>query len=203
MRRAAAACAAAWLGVSGCTQRPSAQDDADVTLQKLKQLQAAAGKQPPRLPAPSAPSDTLAQLSALGAEDPAPRPRALPASNPTAYAGTVALKLVELSTTRRVAAGRLRLVTADTFLLVKLLAQNVGKAAQGVDLASAQLVTPEGKVSLAPDVQRAVGTQPLQPQLEPGGEEVRAEWTLAFELPPALLGKGLALELGGARIPLE
>jgi len=201
VRRAAAACAAAWLGLGACADRTSAQDDADITLQKLKQLQAA-GKLPPRDP-PASPNEKLAALSTQGAAVLAPSPRALPANNPTAYVGTVAVKLTGLSTTRRVAAGRLQLMTEETFLLVKLLAQNVGKAGQGVDLSAAELVTPEGKLGLARDVQRAAGTTDLHPQLEPGGEEVRAEWTLAFELSPALLGTGLSLELGGVRIPLE
>ncbi len=199
----AAACAALWLWASGCAQRPSAQQEADATVEKLKQLKAAAPLPAPQGTAPDTARERLAKLAAGRDGEAGPRTRPLPASNPTAYAGTVAVKLAGLSTTRRVEAGRLQLLTEDTFLLVTLLAQNVGKAPQGVDLASAVLVTPEGRLGLARDVQRAVGTHGLQPQLQPGGEEVRAEWTLAFELSPALLGKGLSLEVGGATVPLE
>jgi len=202
VRWTAALGAAAWLCACGCTQRPAAHEDADATLQKLKQLQAA-GTLPAREPAGQSPNEKLARISALGAEGQWPRPRPLPAGNPTVHVGTVAVKLVELSTAQRVSAGKLQLVTGDTFLLVKLLAQNVGKTAQTVDLSTAALETPDGKVGIARDVQRAVGMANLFPRLEPGGEEVRVEWTLAFELSAALLGKGLALELGGVRVPLE
>jgi hypothetical protein len=202
VRRTAVLGVAAWLCAGGCAERAAPQEDADATVQKLKQLQAA-GTLPPREPARQSPNEKLAQVSAHGAEGQGPRPRPLPASNPTAYVGTVAVKLVEVSTAQRVAAGKLQLVTGDTFLLVKLLAQNVGKAGQSVDLAAATLSTADGAVGLARDVQRAVGGAELSPRLEPGGEEDRQEWTLAFELSPALLGRGLALKLGGTTVPLE
>jgi hypothetical protein len=116
----------------------------------------------------------------------------------------VALKVVKLSTAAHVGSGRVQLVTDESFLLVTLLAQNVGKQPAEVDPTTAQLVLPSGaRAAPAPDAQRLVGTVPGVRTLQPGGEEVREEWVLAFEVPEAALAPGLALALGEARIPLR
>ncbi|MEN9799972.1 MAG: hypothetical protein RL653_3669, partial [Pseudomonadota bacterium] len=157
---------------------------------------------PPR-PEEEDPNARLTERAARGAGH-APKTLPLPPDNPTAWAGTVALKVVKLSTAAHVGSGRVQLVTDESFLLVTLLAQNVGKQPAEVDPTTAQLVLPSGaRAAPAPDAQRLVGTVPGVRTLQPGGEEVREEWVLAFEVPEAALAPGLALALGEARIPLR
>jgi hypothetical protein len=200
--RSAAACVA---GVGGlllaCSRPTPVEPPLDATAQKLKALAEA----PPPRPRPVE-EDPHARLTERATREDATAPRSLPLPhpNPTAWAGGVALKLTKLSTEQRISGGKLQLVTDETFLLVTLLAQNVGQGVAEMDLATARLALPTGaEVSPTPDVQRLVGTVPSLRSLAPGGEEVRQEWVLAFEVPDKTLVPGLTLKVGGASLPLR
>lgn len=199
--RAVAACAGCLGGLLlACSQPAPVEPRLDATALKLKELAEA----PPPTPRPAEedPNARLAERATRG-QGRAPRPLPVPADNPTAWTGGVALKLVKLSAAPRLGTGKVQLVTDGSFLLVTLLAQNVGKVAAEVDLSTARLALPPGGTAApVPDAQRLVGTVPSLRSLAPGGDELREEWTLAFELPDSALSPGLALQLGDARIPL-
>lgn len=199
--RAAAACAGCLGGLLlACSQPTPAEPRLDATALKLKEL--AEAHPPPPRPAEEDPNARLAVRATRG-QGRAPRPLPVPANNPTAWSGGVALKLVKLSTAPRLGTGKVQLVTDESFLRVTLLAQNVGKATAEVDLSTARLALPSGGAAApVPDAQRLVGTVPSLRTLLPGGEDLREEWTLVFELPDSALSPGLALQLGEARIPL-
>ena len=198
--RAAAACAGCLGGLLlSCSQPAPAEPPLDATALKLKALAEA----PPPPPRPAT-ADIQERLGARATRD-SDRSRSLPlpADNPTAWAGPVALKLAKLTTASRVGSGKLQLTTDQSFLLVTLLAQDAGKAPAEVELSTARVTWPGGgEASLAPDVQRLLGTSPSLRTLSPGGEEHREEWVLAFELPEAALSPGLVLGVAGAKIPL-
>lgn len=200
--RAAVACVAGMGGLLLACARPAPAEPAlDATAQKLKALAEAPVRPPPR--GDEDPNARLTERTTRGVEaEPSSLP--LPRDNPTAWTGSVALKLVNLSTSAHVRSGRIQLVTDESFLLVTLLAQNVGKQAARVDLSTARLLLPSGAaVRPAPDAQRLVGTVPGARTLEPGGEEVREDWVLVFELPETALTTGLTLSLGDAALRLR
>jgi hypothetical protein len=146
---------------------------------------------PPR-PPPQAedPNARLAEI-ASGA-DASEQKLPLPKDNATVHVGTVAVKLLELSTSRVAGSGKIKLSTADAFLRVHLVSQNVGKAVAPLDFALAQVECGESPYPLAPDVTRVAGTRELK---RAHGVNEREEVTLYFELPPAALIKGCALVL--------
>ena len=176
----------------GCpSQKPSAeQAEEDRTLMKLKQAQGDPGRGPPSR---EAPNEKLADLAAKGSTDEA-GPRPLPAKNETVHLGSVALKLTSVSTSPIVKGGKLSLSTDQLFLIVRLMAQNVGEREQELDLTTSSVKVKDTELSLARDAQRVAGTRELSLKLGPG-ESQRAELILVFEVAPELLGAGMVLSL--------
>jgi hypothetical protein len=179
----------------GCPEKNPGVSKAedDHTLAKLKEAQALGDNvQGPPQPAQD-PNQKLADLAAAGPSEGGPRP--LPAKNETVHLGTVALKLVGLSTAPTVSNGKLTLSTDDTFLLVKVLAQNVGEREQELDFSLAAVKNGKQLESaIARDAQRVGGTKELR-QTFGLGDKQRQELVLIFEVPPDAFGQGLTLSL--------
>ncbi|MBI3184581.1 MAG: hypothetical protein HYZ28_20795 [Myxococcales bacterium] len=182
-----------------CPARESAEDR---LFRKLEEAQRTAPEQG-RAMAPQ--KEKLAQIATGGGR----REGALPllGPNPTVHLGPLAFKLTEIEASQSVSGGKVALSTEDTFLRVRLLAQNVAEAPQTLDLTGARLSGPGGReFSLARDAQRAAGTRELRRSFPPGE---RVELALYFELPSGAVGAGLALVLaapdGGEplRLPLQ
>lgn len=186
-------CAAALL--AGCPDKSTSGDGAaqDRTLMKLKEAKekGPVGVGPPV--AEDEARDKLAKVATGGADDGGPRP--LPANNATVHLGTVAVKLAALETSPMVKGAKLTLSTDQTFLFVRLVAQNVGERAQELELSSATLTTKAGELPLARDAQRVGGTKDLHLKFGPAAEQKSSEMTLIFELPPDALGSGIVLNL--------
>ncbi|MFZ5469784.1 MAG: hypothetical protein ACOZIN_10135 [Myxococcota bacterium] len=180
----------------GCPAGQPAPDD-ERLLRKLKEESerlAAAGTPDP--------NEELARLAARGDRE---RARRLPQANPTVHLGTVAVKLVGVSSSHSISAGKLTLTTEATFLRVTLLAQNVGAGPTTLDFSFTRLEHEGQEVEMAHDAQRAAGTRPLHRTFPP---DERSEIVLFFELPRGERG-GWTLVLpagvggmGDVRIPL-
>lgn len=181
---------------AGCPEKKSgAPSEEERTLQKLKEAQAMGGDvQGPPTPQEN-PNEKLAAIAAQGSSDESGA-RPLPAKNETVHLGTVALKVVGVSTSPIVTGTKLQLTTDQTFLIVRLYAQNVGEREQELDLSMAA-VKGDGELdfALARDAQRVAGTKELRQTFGPAASAQRQELVLIFEVPKGSFGKGLKLVL--------
>ncbi|MFL5320715.1 MAG: hypothetical protein ACJ790_13725 [Myxococcaceae bacterium] len=203
-------CLAALLLLAGCPDKTSGADKAeqDHTLAKLKEAQ----EQQPKngMGGPKAQDEErekLANLAAAGKTDEG-GPRPLPTENPTVHLGTVALKLAGIQTSPIVSSGKLSLSTDQTFLLLKIAAQNVGDKDAQLDLSGATVTSKTGDLPLARDAQHVAGTKDLLLKFAPAKAEDRKDLILIFELPPSDVGSGLSLNLTSptgekVKLPLE
>lgn len=177
--------------LSGCKQEGAGDER---LLQKLsaEKERLAQGGQAAAGPRPTESTDPNAHLAALATEGSPSGRRRLPAQNPTAYVGEVAVKLAQLSTSHRVGSGRVSLASAELFLEVRLLAQNVGADRATVDFSPSRVRACGKEVGLAADAQRLSGTLPLRRDFAP---DDRVELRFWFEVPPDCVGRGLRLLL--------
>lgn len=171
-----------------------AADDRTLAALRAEQARLAQGGAPGRGPPLRPEPDPLAE--AVVAHEPL-RPLSVPAGA-TADLGPVALTVRGLEVSQTVAGPKLSLTTAERFL--KLTLEAKAHALARLDLAGAQLRQGDTTVPLARDAQRAAGGSPLSAELQPGDNR---ELILFFEVPPALISRGLKFVLSGPESRVE
>lgn len=187
----AAPFAALALALAGCPKDEAPPAD-DRLLQKLQAEKDRVEKsgQPARPPvAPVAPEPN--PLAARAAMPDAPK--VLPVVGaPDFSCGKAACRVSSVETSHNVAGEKMSLTSDDYFFKVVVTAQ---VAAGGpVDLSQAKLVSGATEVAIARDAQRLAGTHELSRTLKPGE---KAELTLYFEAPMAIVAPGLKLIVAG------
>lgn len=128
--------------------------------------------------------------------------RPLPSTLKPALLGPLVATLTGAETTQTVSTGKLSLSTSDRFLKVELALYNGGTTPVPLELGRAKVLAGKVESGLAPDVQRAVGTQALHLQVEPGASK---PVTLYFEVSASALTERLTLVLptpDGSTAPL-
>jgi hypothetical protein len=207
---AALLCAAALLG--GCKKEEPAPVE-DRTLAKLREEvdRVNQGGAPSGPPSDNS-TDPNARLAGLatGQEEEEAKTLALPSTNPTVHADTLAVKLTGLESLHSLrGSGKVGLTTEELFLRVQLIAQNVGtdpSQPAHVAFSTARVVDAAGKdYPIAQDAQTLAGTRKLNRTWE---QDQRDSIVLIFEVPPSALAPGLTLLLPTSsgedvRLPLQ
>jgi hypothetical protein len=190
--------ALAVLTAPGCKRsEPPPAEDRALQILKREVEREARGEAVGR--APDAPQDPNAQLAELAARREGPKDLPFPTRASIVRVGALSAKLVGLSATHTIDAGKVQLTSEELFVVVTLTVRNEGAARETFDLSLAQIVDrSDGRYPPASDVQRTAGTRQLRIELEPSAAtRVR----LLFEVPRALVGNGLALLLPAGVAP--
>ncbi|HEX4620051.1 MAG TPA: hypothetical protein VH208_00665 [Myxococcaceae bacterium] len=184
-------CAAA-----GCPKDEPPADDRALRILKAERDRQANGGAPvqPR-PATAPAEDPNARLAEIVSGKEGEKKLPVPANTQTVHVGTLAVKLVDLSTAHTAGGGRVQLSTEQLFLKVHLITQNVGEKPASFDFSYALVEADKHPYPIARDVTRAAGTRDLKHEY---GVNDRQEVDLYFEVPPEALGAGSALVLPAA-----
>jgi hypothetical protein len=177
----------------GCPKEEAPPDDRALRILKAerdREAREGPPAQPPQAPPPA--EDPNAHLAEIVSGDKAEQKLPVPANTQTVHVGTLAVKLVELSTAHTAGSGRIRLSTEQLFLRVHLVTQNVGPQPASFDFSYAQVEGGQHPYPIARDVTRAAGTRELKHTY---AVDERQDVDLYFEVPPEALAAGTALLL--------
>jgi hypothetical protein len=183
-------------GTLGCPKDEAPPDDRALRILRAERDREARGGAPAAAP-PASPQgeDPNARLAEIASGDKGEKKLPVPGNTQTVHGGTLAVKLLDLSTAHTAGSGRIQLSTEQLFLRIHLITQNVGPKPASFDFSYAQVEAGKQPYPIARDVTRAAGTRDLKRSY---GVDERLEVDLYFEVPPEAIGAGAALVLPAA-----